>query len=48
MTCPKIIISEYNQTYHTSPSCYYILDLLCVKIKEMEAAEIEWGIQITD
>ena len=30
LSCPHIIISEYNQTYHTSPSCYYILDLLCV------------------
>ena len=25
-----IIISEYNQTYHTHTSCYYALDLLCV------------------
>ena len=25
------IISEYNQTYCTSPSCYYVLDLLCVR-----------------
>ena len=24
-------VGSYNQTYHTSPSCYYILDLLCVK-----------------
>ena len=24
------MISEYNQTYHTSSSCYYVLDLLCV------------------
>ena len=30
MLCPQIIISEYNKTYHTPPSCYYILDLLCV------------------
>ena len=30
LSCPHIIISEYNQTYHTSPSCYYILELLCV------------------
>ena len=28
-TGPKIIIGEYNQTYHTSPSCYYVVDLLC-------------------
>ena len=26
------INSEYNQAYHTSPSCYYVLDLLCVSI----------------
>ena len=30
MSCPHIIISEYSQTYHTSPSCDYVLDLLCV------------------
>ena len=28
-------ISEYNQTYHTSPSCYYIIDLLCVSFTEL-------------
>ena len=27
---PHIIISECNQTYHKSSSCYYVLDLLCV------------------
>ena len=32
---PHIIISEYNQTYHTSPSCYFVLDLLCVKINTL-------------
>ena len=26
----QIIISENNKTYHTSPSCYHVLDLLCV------------------
>ena len=31
MPCPCIIISEYNQTYHTHTSCYYVSDLLCVK-----------------
>ena len=30
MSCPQIIIIEYNQTYLTSPFCYYVLDLLCV------------------
>ena len=30
LLCPHVIISEYNQTYHTSPSGYYVLDLLCV------------------
>ena len=32
LSCPQIIISEYNQTSHTSPSCYYVLDLLCVTL----------------
>ena len=32
MICTKIIISEYNQTCHTSSSCCYILDLLCVTV----------------
>ena len=32
LSCPHIIISEYTQTYHTSPSCYYVSDLLCVTI----------------
>ena len=31
LSCPHIIFSEFNRTYHTSPSCYYVLDLLCVK-----------------
>ena len=30
LSCPHIIVSEYNQTYHTSHSCYFVLDLLCV------------------
>ena len=30
MSCPIIIFSEKNQTYHTHTSCYYILDLFCV------------------
>ena len=33
LLCPHIIISEYNQTYPTSPSCYYVLDLLCVTVE---------------
>ena len=24
MSCPQMIISEYNQTYFTSPFCYYV------------------------
>ena len=47
MLCPQIIISEYNQTYHTSPSCYYVSDLLCVKCKiyffRMPVTEVRSG-----
>ena len=32
LSWPQIIISEYNETYHTSNSCYYVLDLLCVMV----------------
>ena len=41
MRCPQIIISEYNQNYHISPSCYYVLDLLCVsKVRQRGG---NWG-----
>ena len=30
LSCPHTVISENNQTYRTSPSCYYVLELLCV------------------
>ena len=35
MRCPCIIISEYNQTYPTHTSCYYVSDLLCVITSKM-------------
>ena len=35
LSCPQIIISEYNPTYHISPFCYQVLDLLCVKFFEL-------------
>ena len=37
--CALLFISEYNQTYHTSPSCYYLLDLLCVKIYTIKGGQ---------
>ena len=43
LSCPHIIISEYNQSYHTSPSCYYILDLLCVIDKKEKKGKLAIG-----
>ena len=48
MLVERIVISEYNQTYHTHTSCYYILDLLCVNIIRPKCCKSRISEDLTD